>query len=158
MVDLASPDLYSLLYRKYYHEYLQSEVGRLDSESWRLADKLYHILICLFDGKLGEVEHGSHGCEEVKATDDGMRLSNAVRLLLFQIFREAHELALLMHKHPAGYDVSFPAWPEKYVVEGMRTLEPQYSHLEGQVCICVGPKISYKDPLETIVQASVILM
>ena len=158
MIDLASPDLYSLLYRKYYHEYLQSEVGRLDSESWRLADKLYHILICLFDGKLGEVEQGSHGCEGVKATDDGMSLSNAVRFLLFQIFREAHELALLMHKYPVGYDVSFPAWPEKYVVEGMRTLEPQYSRLEGRVCICVGPRISYKDTLETIVKASVILM
>lgn len=158
MIDLASPDLYSLLYRKYYHEYLQNEVVRLDSESRRLADKLYHILICLFDGKLGEVDHGSHGCEGVTAADERMSLSNAVRSLLFQIFREAHQLALLMHKHPVGYDVSFPAWPEKYVAEGMRTFEPQYSHLEGQVCICVGPRISYKDILETIVQASVILM
>ena len=137
---------------------MQSEAARLDSESWRLADKLYHILICLFDGNLGEVDHGSHGCEGVTATDERMSLSHAVRLLLFQIFREAYQLALLMHKHPIGYDVSFPAWPEKYVVEGMRTLEPQYAHVEGQVCICVGPRISHKDPLETIVQASVILM
>jgi hypothetical protein len=158
VVDLASPDLYSLLYRKYYHEHLQSEVSRLESKSWQNADKLYHILICIFDGKLGEVDHSSHGCEGVTATDERMSLSNAVRFLLFQVFREAHQLALLMQKHPVGFDVSFPAWPNKYVAEEMRTIEPQYSHLEGQVCICVGPRISYKEPPDTIVPASVILM
>jgi hypothetical protein len=149
----ASPDLYSILNRKYYHEFLQTELApRLDCRSWQLADKLYHVLLRLFDGQVDEPWDGVH------ATELRISLSNAVRSLLFQIFREAHKLCLLMHQHPVGYDIDFPTWPEKYVEEDMRPLEHQFPHSEGQVCICVCPRISHKDPLETIVPAFVSLM
>jgi hypothetical protein len=105
-----------------------------------------------------EVGHVSHVWDSVQAADLRMSLSNTVRSLLFQIFREAHDLCLLMHQHPVGYDTNFPTWPQKYIVEEMRTLELQFPHSEGQVCICVCPRISQKDSLETIVPASVSLM
>lgn len=130
----------------------------LDCKSWELANKLYHLLNRLFSGKTSEVEHSSPDQEGANAADVRMNLSNSVRLLLFQIFKEGHELCLLMHKHPIGYDISFPTWPEKYVAEEMRAVELQYPHSKGRVCICVCPRISHKDSPETVVPASVLLM
>lgn len=125
---------------------------RLDSESLYLADKLYHILIRLFDGQVDRVWDGTN------AGDLRMSLSNTVRGLLFQIFKEAYKLCLLMQKHPTGYNIDFPTWPEKYVPEDMETLESPSQNATGQVCICVGPKISHKESQVTIVPASVLLV
>jgi hypothetical protein len=150
--QIASPDLYSVLHRKYYHEFLQTEVApRLDCKSWQLADKLYHILIHLFDGQLDNSGDG------VDAVDRRMSLSHTVRTLLFQIFKEAHELCLLMQQHPIGYNIDFPAWPEKYTAEDMEVLGLHSPQSTNQVCVCVCPKISHKDSYVTIVPACVAL-
>ena len=148
-----------MLHRKYFQEYLQSQiVPSLDSISWELTDKLYHVLLRLFDGKVAETENGSQELGGVSAPDHRMNLSNSVRSLLFQVFKEAHELSLLMHKHPVGYDVNLPAWPEKFVAEEMWTLEHQFPHADGQISVCVCPRLSHKDSLETIVPALVLLL
>jgi len=148
-----------VLYQRYYQVYLQSEEApRLDGRSWELANKLHHVLLRLFHGKAVEVQHNSQELVGAANADRKMSLSNSVRLLLFQIFKEAHEVCLLMQKHPLGYDISFPAWPERYVAEEMRTLGRQLPHPEGRVCVCVSPRISDKDSLQTIVEASVSLM
>jgi hypothetical protein len=123
----------------------------VDSKSWELADKLYHILTRLFDGQLDKSWDG------VDAADLAMNLSNTVRSLLFQIFKEAHELCLLLQQHPIGYNIDFPAWPEKYIAEDMEALGLHSPQSKNQVRVCVCPKISHKDSCVTIVPASVVL-
>ena len=148
-----------MLHQKFFQEYLQSQIAPgLDSISWELADKLYHVLLRLFNGKVVEIENESQETGGVSAPDHRMNLSSSVRSLLFQVFKEAHELSLLMHKHPVGYDINLPAWPENFVAEEMRTLELQFPHAGGQVAICVCPRVSHKGSFETTVPALVSLL